>query len=123
MSISGLVQAVATSPALAQALADADVARTHELTGPPAVHPFVIAGLAARRPVLVVTATVREAEDARISTDGDFALVPRPDEPSRPAGLFYLHRGQTLLRLVERDGGEAAFEDALVAFAARMGIQ
>ena len=63
VSISGLVQAVATSPALAQALADADVARTHELTGPPAVHPFVIAGLAARRPVLVVTATVREAED------------------------------------------------------------
>lgn len=52
--------------------------------------------------------TVREAEDARVSTDGDFALVPRPDEPSRPAGLFYQHRGQALLRLVDRDGAPRA---------------
>jgi len=52
--------------------------------------------------------TVREAEDARVSTDGDFALVPRPDEPSRPAGLVYLHRGQTLLRLINRDGAPRA---------------
>lgn len=52
--------------------------------------------------------TVREAEDARVHTDGDFALVPRPDEPSRPAGLFYVHRGQTLLRLIDRDGAPRA---------------
>ncbi|MFO0625233.1 MAG: hypothetical protein U0325_06400 [Polyangiales bacterium] len=52
--------------------------------------------------------TVREAEGARLSTDGEFALVPRPDEPARPAGLFYAMGAQTLLRLIDRDGAPRA---------------
>ncbi|MEZ4391497.1 MAG: hypothetical protein R3A48_10410 [Polyangiales bacterium] len=35
---------------------------------------------------------MRERRGAAITTDGDFALVPRPDEGSRPAGLFYAAR-------------------------------
>ncbi len=52
------------APTLAKALADATVQSTLDLTGPPAVRPFVVRGLVERgRTVLAVTATSREAED------------------------------------------------------------
>jgi len=59
---------------LPAALADRALARTDELaaqqhvepvdvTAPPALRPFVVAAIAAHRPVLAVTATGREADD------------------------------------------------------------
>ncbi|MFF8371513.1 transcription-repair coupling factor [Streptomyces lydicus] len=67
MSLTGLLDAVVQDPALAEAVqAAADGHRRHvDLVGPPAARPFTIAALAreAKRPVLAVTATGREAED------------------------------------------------------------
>ncbi|MBA2740351.1 MAG: transcription-repair coupling factor [Nocardioidaceae bacterium] len=70
MQLAGLLELVCHEPALADALADAgdggQPTRTAlDLTGPPALRPFLVAGLvtSARRTVLAVTATVREAED------------------------------------------------------------
>ncbi|WP_240138340.1 transcription-repair coupling factor [Streptomyces sp. MUM 178J] len=67
MSLHGLLDAVVADPALAQAVkAAADGNRMHvDLVGPPAARPFTVAALAreAKRPVLAVTATGREAED------------------------------------------------------------
>ncbi|MGK5529872.1 transcription-repair coupling factor [Streptomyces sp. URMC 129] len=70
MSLHGLLDAVCEEPALAEAVAAAaaaaDGGRRHlDLVGPPAARPFAVAALArtARRPVLAVTATGREAED------------------------------------------------------------
>ncbi|MEV5509534.1 transcription-repair coupling factor [Streptomyces orinoci] len=67
MSLHGLLDAVVNDPALAEAVkAAADGNRPHlDLVGPPAARPFAIAALArdAKRPVLAVTATGREAED------------------------------------------------------------
>ncbi|MFI7094936.1 transcription-repair coupling factor [Streptomyces lydicus] len=67
MSLTGLLDAVVRDPALAEAVqAAADGHRRHvDLVGPPAARPFTIAALAreAKRPVLAVTATGREAED------------------------------------------------------------
>ena len=63
MQLSGLLDVVASDPALARALEAPEVA-TLDLTGPAGLRPFVIAGLARRgRTVLAVTATGREAED------------------------------------------------------------
>ena len=66
MRLAGLADAVLTEPVLATAMAQAgSLEHTRlDLTGPPALRPFVIAGLARTgRTVLVVTANVREAED------------------------------------------------------------
>ncbi|TDC74388.1 transcription-repair coupling factor [Streptomyces hainanensis] len=66
MSLTGLLDAVRHDPALAEAVsAAAEGRRRHvDLVGPPAARPFAVAALAgARRPVLAVTATGREAED------------------------------------------------------------
>ncbi|GAB2779109.1 transcription-repair coupling factor [Streptomyces daliensis] len=67
MSLNGLLDAVVRDPALDEAVkAAADGNRHHvDLVGPPAARPFAVAALArsARRPVLAVTATGREAED------------------------------------------------------------
>ncbi|GGK09782.1 transcription-repair-coupling factor [Streptomyces camponoticapitis] len=67
MSLHGLLDAVVRDPALAEAVgAAADGHRSHvDLVGPPAARPFAVAALArdARRTVLAVTATGREAED------------------------------------------------------------
>ncbi|UUW92427.1 transcription-repair coupling factor [Nocardioides sp. WV_118_6] len=65
MSLAGLADAVLADPTLSAALAAAsgDAQPTGELTGPEALRPFLVAGLArSARPVLVVTATTREAE-------------------------------------------------------------
>ncbi len=84
MRLAGLVDAVLAEPTLAAAVADArdDRAPTLDLTGPAALRPFVVAGLArAGRTVLVVTATVREAEDlveelADVVDPASLALYP-----------------------------------------------
>ncbi|MET8473321.1 transcription-repair coupling factor [Streptomyces sp. NPDC006422] len=67
MSLHGLLDAVVKDTALVEAVkAAGDGNRMHvDLVGPPASRPFAIAALAreAKRPVLAVTATGREAED------------------------------------------------------------
>ncbi|WP_406148340.1 transcription-repair coupling factor [Streptomyces sp. NBC_01012] len=67
MSLHGLLDVVVTDPALEEAVkAATDGHRAHvDLVGPPAARPFAVAALAreARRTVLAVTATGREAED------------------------------------------------------------
>ena len=65
MSIAGLADLVLREPVLAEAMADARSGlSTLDLTGPAALRPFVVRGLVdAGRTVLVVAATVREAED------------------------------------------------------------
>ena len=87
MSLSGLLGAFLTTPTLTRATnqpLNAPVA----LSAPPAVRPFVAAALAAPAeaggrgvPVLVVTATVREAEDlaselTSLLPPGTVALYP-----------------------------------------------
>lgn len=62
--LSALADAVLAEPHLARALAEAPSTTTLEVTGPAALRPFTVAGLArAGRTVLAVTATGREAED------------------------------------------------------------
>src|SRR4051812_29830139 len=65
LSIAGLADLVLREPVLAQAMDDAKSGMsTLDLTGPAALRPFVVRGLVdAGRTVLVVAATVREAED------------------------------------------------------------
>jgi transcription-repair coupling factor (superfamily II helicase) len=65
VSLAGLSDLVLSNPTLAQAMDDAKATRpTLDLTGPAALRPFAVAGLAETgRTVLVVAATVREAED------------------------------------------------------------
>ena len=66
MSVTGLLDVVATDPVLAQAIesARARSAVAHDLIGPDGMRPFVLAALAGTgRTVLAVTATGREAED------------------------------------------------------------
>ncbi|WP_127481218.1 transcription-repair coupling factor [Nocardioides pantholopis] len=66
MSLTGLVDAVLADPVLGQAMTDArgGALRSLDLTGPPGLRPFAIAGLVREgRTVLAVTATSREAED------------------------------------------------------------
>ena len=84
MRLAGLADAVLTEPTLAGALADArdNAVPALDLTGPAALRPFVVAGLARTgRTVLVVTATVREAEDlveelADVVDPASLALYP-----------------------------------------------
>ncbi|MGK2875843.1 MAG: transcription-repair coupling factor, partial [Nocardioides sp.] len=59
-----LADLVSAEPTLAGVLADAGIQRSLDLTGPVALRPFLVEGLArAQRTILVVTATTREAED------------------------------------------------------------
>jgi transcription-repair coupling factor (superfamily II helicase) len=64
MTLAGLLDVVATDPAIAAAVRAAGRPEL-DLSAPPALRPFVVAALAAEasRPVLAVTATGREAED------------------------------------------------------------
>jgi transcription-repair coupling factor (superfamily II helicase) len=85
--LAGLTDAVLTDPTLSEALADAALVDTLDLTGPPALRPFVIAGLArAGRTVLAVTATSREAED----------LVGELGDLLDPAEVAYFPSWETL---------------------------
>jgi transcription-repair coupling factor (superfamily II helicase) len=64
--LAALAEAVLAEPTLAEVVADArgGAVATLDVTGPEALRPFLVAGLAGvDRPVLVVTATSREAED------------------------------------------------------------
>jgi len=75
MSLTGLLDVVASDPALAEAAESALAGNRHylDLVGPPSARPFAVAALARAladrsrgnrgRPVLAVTATGREAED------------------------------------------------------------
>lgn len=65
-ALSALADAVLAEPTLAEIVADArgGSVATLDVTGPEALRPFLVTGLArADRPVLAVTATSREAED------------------------------------------------------------
>ncbi|WP_182379805.1 transcription-repair coupling factor [Nocardioides sp. WS12] len=89
MRLAGLADAVLADPPLASALAEAAGASspTGELTGPEALRPFLTAGLArAGRPLLVVTATTREAEQL-VAELGDFL---------DPTGVAYYPSWETL---------------------------
>ena len=62
--LTAVADAVLGGPVLAEAMAEAGQVRALDLTGPAAVRPLVVKGLAdAGRTVLAVTATAREAED------------------------------------------------------------
>ena len=65
MSLAGLAELVLSNPVLEKSMAEARSGLpTLDLTGPAALRPFVVKGLVdAGRTVLVVAATVREAED------------------------------------------------------------
>jgi transcription-repair coupling factor (superfamily II helicase) len=70
-ALSGLLDVVLAEPHLSRALGEAAVTDALEITGPHALRPFVVAGLARTgRTVLAVTATSREAEDL-VSEIGD----------------------------------------------------
>ncbi|MFC7501379.1 transcription-repair coupling factor, partial [Nocardioides sp. GCM10030258] len=89
MRLAGLADAVLSDPPLASALAEAAGASspTGELTGPEALRPFLAAGLArAGRPLLVVTATTREAEQ----------LVAELGDLLDPTGVAYYPSWETL---------------------------
>ena len=73
MSVPGLADFVLTDKTLAGAVADARDGQVPmlDLTAPPALRPFVVAGLvAAGRTVLAVAATAREAEDLTLALGG-----------------------------------------------------
>ncbi len=76
MSIAGLADLVLREPALAASMDDAKAGlATLDLTGPASLRPFVVRGLVeAGRTVLVVAATVREAED--LTEELDSLLEP-----------------------------------------------
>nr|MDQ6934780.1 transcription-repair coupling factor [Actinomycetota bacterium] len=89
MRLAGLADAVLTEPTLAAALLDARDNRvpTLDLTGPAALRPHLVKGLVdQQRTVLVVAATVREAED----------LVEELVDIVDPARLAYYPAWETL---------------------------
>ncbi|AIY19783.1 transcription-repair coupling factor [Pimelobacter simplex] len=89
MSLAGLADAVLADPTLSAALtaATGDAQPTGELTGPEALRPFLVASLArSQRPVLVVTATTREAEQ----------LVAELGDLLDPADVAYYPSWETL---------------------------
>ncbi|TDT32535.1 transcription-repair coupling factor [Naumannella halotolerans] len=65
MSLSALVSRIASDPVLSEVVDDARrrTVNAFDLTGPPALRPFVVAALAQVAPVLLVTSTYREAEN------------------------------------------------------------
>ncbi|GEB15493.1 transcription-repair coupling factor [Pimelobacter simplex] len=89
VSLAGLADAVLADPTLSAALtaATGDAQPTGELTGPEALRPFLVASLArSQRPVLVVTATTREAEQ----------LVAELGDLLDPADVAYYPSWETL---------------------------
>ncbi|MBM7516063.1 transcription-repair coupling factor [Nocardioides nitrophenolicus] len=89
MSLAGLADAVLADPTLSAALtaAASGAQPTGELTGPEALRPFLATGLArSGSPVLVVTATTREAEQ----------LVAELGDLLDPTGVAYYPSWETL---------------------------
>jgi transcription-repair coupling factor (superfamily II helicase) len=122
LRLAGLVDAVLAEPTLATAVADArdDRTPTLDLTGPAALRPFVVAGLARTgRTVLVVTATVREAEDlveelADVVEPASLALYPAwetlPHERLSPRSDTVGRRLAVLRRLVHPEDPAGAVQ-------------
>src|SRR6266508_6324674 len=86
MSLPGLLDLIATDPAISAARTGDRAAL--DITAPPALRPFVAAALAAQPPhgagrtVLAVTATTREAEDLAAALT---CLLPPDDVAVYPA--------------------------------------
>ena len=85
MTLSGLVELVASDPTVAPAVADARNKRVRalDLTAPEALRPLLVAALArgAERPALLITSTYREAESAAAALSsllGDEAVAYYP---------------------------------------------
>src|SRR4051794_9147682 len=76
MAISALLDTALADPSLTRWVADVG-SPILDLTAPPGIRPLAVAALAAQRPVLVVTATTREADDlvAALGTVMDPATV------------------------------------------------
>jgi transcription-repair coupling factor (superfamily II helicase) len=116
VSLSGLLQAVLPDPALTKITEAVGVAEL-ELEGPTAVRPLVTAALAARKPVLAITATGHEADDLTAAL-GDLLgadavvnfpswetlpherLSPRADTVGRRLEVLYRLGGDTPPRVV-----------------------
>ena len=127
-SLRGLLSAVAADPFFA-ALRDASGAITHRVTGPPSIRPFVVGALAAGFPgagvpVLLVTATGREAEAAVASIgdligDANVALFPSwetlPHERLSPRADTVGRRLATLRRLAHPEEHPAGYPAVVVA--------
>ena len=119
-TLAGLSNAVLADPTLDEAIADAraGAVRALDLTGPAAVRPFVVDGLVrADRTVLVVTATVREAEDlveelGSLLDPDTVALFPSwetlPHERLSPRSDTVGRRLAVLRRLVHPDPSRLA---------------
>jgi len=85
--LTAVADAVLDGPVLAEAMAEAGQVRALDLTGPAAVRPLVVKGLAdVGRTVLAVTATAREAED----------LVVELSDLLDPATVAYYPSWETL---------------------------
>ncbi|MDQ1626041.1 MAG: hypothetical protein QOJ49_1539, partial [Actinomycetota bacterium] len=123
MTLTGILDVLADDPAVAAALeaarsAPAGAVSELDLTAPTGVRPFVVAGLAARsgRPVLLVTATGREAEDLTaalrtllpVDAVADFpAWETLPHERLSPRSDTVGRRLAVLRRLAHPDDGDA----------------
>ncbi len=117
MSLATLADLVLREPALAASMRDARSGlATLDLTGPAALRPFVVKGLVdAGRIVLVVAATVREAEDLTeelqdLMDPASVALYPAwetlPHERLSPRSDT-VGRRLAVLRRIKHPGGEA----------------
>ncbi|HYJ76092.1 MAG TPA: DEAD/DEAH box helicase, partial [Kineosporiaceae bacterium] len=127
MSLSGLLDAVRPDPGVAAVLeAAAGGVSTLDVVAPAGVRPLVVAGIAHRRPVLLVTATGRESEDLaaalRCYLDphavAEFpAWETLPHERLSPRSDTVGRRLAVLRRLAHPDaeGGEAGPVRVLVA--------
>jgi transcription-repair coupling factor (superfamily II helicase) len=127
MSLSGLLDAVRPDPGVAEVLeAAAGGVSTLDIVAPAGVRPLVVAGIAQRRPVLLVTATGRESEDLaaalRCYLDphgvAEFpAWETLPHERLSPRSDTVGRRLAVLRRLAHPDaeGGEAGPVQVLVA--------
>ncbi len=127
-ALRGLLTAVAGDPLFA-GLKDATGAITHRVTGPPSIRPFVVGTLAAGFPdggvpVLLVTATGREAE-AAVASIGDLigdqhvALFPSwetlPHERLSPRADTVGRRLATLRRIAHPEEHPAGYPAVVVA--------
>ena len=78
--LAALVPLLIKEPGLVEAISEIGRAEKFEITAPPSVYPFIAAVLASRTPLLLATATGREATD--------LAIALRAFIPSREVVLF-----------------------------------
>ena len=128
-ALRGLLTAAAADPFFAS-LKEATGAITHRVTGPPAIRPFVVARAGRRLPgspavpVLLVTATGREAEAAAAAIgdligDDNVALFPSwetlPHERLSPRADTVGRRLATLRRIAHPEEHPAGYPAVVVA--------